>query len=250
MNVGRLQYGCLLLCIVGAACQTTPKAPPETGEALPAMPRGYQPMSYVSSIQLAEGEYADLFSAGSFAVWVGDDVADMKYQKEAQEGAAPSERLVAQAREIRGDYFVFECHIESVFRDTSIAYDVVGFRGIDLCLETPGGNRIQPVQVIIGTPVEEEQRGALKLFRRTNIVVFPRQDLWTGGETLAVGSRSVRLVLSGHSSVFNFEWPELPQATMESGWKWKPSENETLQSLKVSFSDLYGRLRRLSHTFD
>ena len=80
--------------------------------------------------------------------------------------------------------------------------------------------------------------------------MFPRQDLWIGGDTVAIGSGSVRLVLSGHSSVFYFEWPELPQASADTGWRWKPSENETVQALKVSFSDLYGRVRRLAHTFD
>ncbi|MEA3365134.1 MAG: hypothetical protein U9Q79_05785, partial [Candidatus Hydrogenedentes bacterium] len=184
------------------------------------------------------------------AVWVDGNVAEMKYQKEAEEGEAPSHHLVAQAEAINRNFFVFECHIESVFRDTSIAYDVVGFRGIDVHLETPEGNKIRPIQTIIGTPVEEEQRGALKLFRRTNIVVFPREALWTGGDTVAIGSRSVRLVLSGHRSVFYFEWPEAPQAGVDSVWSWKPSENEMLQSVKMTFSDLYGRLRQLAHTFD
>ncbi len=250
MKLGRLQYGCLLLCIVGAACQTTSTPPPETLEPVPPMPRGYQPISYVSPIHWEAGEYPDLFSAESSAVWVDGDVAEMKYQKEAETGEAPPARLVAQAQAVSRDFFVFECHIESVFRDTSIAYDVVGFRGIDVHLETPGGKEVKPIQTIIGTPVEEEQRGALKLFRRTNIIVFPRQDLWIGGDTVAIGSGSVRLVLSGHSSVFYFEWPELPQASADTGWRWKPSENETVQALKVSFSDLYGRVRRLAHTFD
>jgi hypothetical protein len=214
------------------------------------MPRGYQPLSYVSPIHLEEGDYPDLFSAESTSVWVDGDVAEMKYENEAAKGEAPSARLVSQAQAISREYFVFECHIESMFRDTSIAYDVVGFRGIDLHLETPNGTKVKPIQTIIGTPVQEEQVGALKLFRRTNIVVFPRQDLWTGGDTVAAGSRSVRLVLSGHSCVFYFEWPELAPATMDSEWSWKPSENETYQALKVSFSELYGRLRRLAHTFD
>lgn len=250
MNVGRLGYVCLVLCVVGAACQTTPTAPPEPEEPVLPPPRGYQPMTYVSPIHWEDGGYSDLFGAESYAVWVDSDVAEMKYQEEAGEGDAPSPYLVAEARTISRDFFVFECHIESVFSDTSIAYDVVGFRGIDVHLETPDGKEIRPIQTIVGTPVEEEQRGALKLFRRTNIVVFPREDLWTGGDTVAIGSRAVRLVLTGHNSVFYFEWPELPQGSTEGVWSWKPSENERLQSLKVSFSELYGRLRRLAHTFD
>lgn len=250
MKLGRLRNLCLFLCIVGAACQTTPTAPPDTEAPILPAPRGYQPMSYVSPIQLEEGDYADLFSAESSAVWVDNDVTEMKYAREREAGNTPPEGLVAAARAINRDFFVFECHIESVFRDTSIAYDVVGFRGIDVHLETPDGKQIDPIQIIIGTPVEEEQRGTLKLFRRTNIVVFPRQDLWTGGDTVAVGSGAVRLVLAGHGSAVCFEWPELPQASAETGWSWKPSENETVQVVKVSFSNLYGRLRRLAHTFD
>lgn len=250
MKPGRLRYVCLLLCVVGAACQTTGPTPPEPEEPTLPPPRGYQPMTYVSPIHWEEGEYSDLFSADSSAVWVDSDVAEMKYEKEVQEGEAPSQYLLAQARTITRNFFVFECHIESVFRDTSIAYDVVGFRGIDVHLETPDGKRVRPIQTIIGTPVEEEQRGALKLFRRTNVIVFPREDLWTGGDTVGIGIGSVRLVLTGHRSVFYFEWPELPQGPAEDGWSWKPSENERFQALKVSFSDLYGRLRRLAHTFD
>ena len=251
MKLCRLRYGCMLLCIAGVACRTmSPAPPPDIEETVPPMPRGYQPMSYVSTIHWESGEYPDLFSSEASAVWVNGDVAEMKYANEARSGTPPSPRLVAQAQAISRDFFVFECHIESVFRDTSIAYDVVGFRGIEVHLETPDGTLVRPIQTIIGTPVEEEQHGALKLFRRTNIVVFPRHNLWTGTDTVAVGSRSVRLVLSGQNSEFYFEWPEMPLTALEEGWSWRPSESEAYQALKVSFSDLYGRLRRLAHTFD
>ena len=251
MRLCRLRYVCLLLCVAGAACQTmSPAPPPDIEEAVPPIPRGYQPMSYVSTIHWEAGEYPDLFSSDSSAVWVDGNVAQLKYENEAASDNPPSQRLVAQAQAISRDFFIFECHIESVFRDTSIAYDVVGFRGLEVHLETPDGTHVRPIQTIIGTPVEEEQHGALKLFRRTNIVVFPRHDLWTGADTVAVGSRSVRLVISGHNSEFYFEWPELPLTAIETGWNWRPSENEMYQALKVSFSELYGRLRRLAHTFD
>ncbi|MGI6461682.1 MAG: hypothetical protein ACOX5J_16610 [Candidatus Hydrogenedentales bacterium] len=250
MKLGRLGILCALLCVVGAACQTTRSAPPDVEAPLLSAPRGYQPMSYLSTIQMNEGEYPDLFSAESSAVWVDNDVTEMKYARERETGKAPPTGLVAAARAVNRDFFVFECHIESLFRDMSIAYDVVGFRGIDVHLETPDGKQIEPIQIIIGTPVEEEQRGTLKQFRRINIAVFPRTDLWTGGDTVAVGSGAVRLVLSGHGSTFCFEWPELPQASTDAGPSWNPSENEMLQAVKVSFSDLYGRLRRLAHTFD
>ena len=155
MRLGRLKCACLVLCVAGAACQTTSAPPPEGAEPAPPMPRGYQPLSYVSPIQLEDGQYPDLFSAESTAVWVDGDVAEMKYESEAAEGETPPARLVSQAQAISRDFFVFECHVESIFRDTSIAYDVVGFRGIDIHLETPDGTQVKPIQTIIGTPVEE-----------------------------------------------------------------------------------------------
>ena len=75
MKLGRLQYGCLLLCIVGAACQTASTPPPETLEPVPPMPRGYPTdLVCVADYTGKQGSTRTCFSAessavGSMAMW-------------------------------------------------------------------------------------------------------------------------------------------------------------------------------------
>lgn len=250
MSRDRVMKPCLfLVCVcvlsfVFGGCQTTPEpAAPETGEVVPPEPVAeFQPAYYVASIAADEARYPDLFSKNSFAVWVGPEVTVQK-QEAAQDDINP--QLVEEVRHITDEFVVIECHIESVFSDMSIAYDVTGFRGVEVFLELPDGREMMPVQKVLGQ-LEEEQRGALKLFRRVNLLVFSRRDLWSGSRTLDAAYPSVQLVLQAHESKFAFEWPGARYADPAS----LPDERDRMQAIQAGFVEVFGRLRTLAHIFD
>jgi len=240
--------GCLAMIVLAAmalSCRTT-EPPPEPVETVEG-PNEFQPLSYVSTLDAAAGKYPDLYLPSSCAVWVDANVTKMKSAEQAKAGMAPSPLLERDAQVILEDYLVIECHVESAFADTSIAYDAVRFHRVDIYLELPDGQRMKPIQVIIDSDMEEEQQGALRLFRRANIVVFPKTNLLTGRPLIPKGTPAVRLVLEAYDSTFHFEWPCL-NPDLEP--KWKPAAEETQRILKLGFTELYTRIRRLAHRFD
>lgn len=240
-----IRYGLPVLVLVAsiAGCRTIgDKAAEEMGP-----PPQFTPATFVRPIRTLEGRYADLFGPGSFAVWVDEEVSAMKRAKDAAEDVVVEAPIEETAVAVNRDFILIECHVESVFSDSSIAYDVVGFRGVELYLRTADGRRIDPIQTVIGA-VEEEQREALKLFRRVNLVVFPRTDVWGGERLVEANAPRLTLVLDGHSSSFFADWVGVPQ---EEGRRlWRPSESERYQSVKLGFREVYGRLGRILHIFD
>lgn len=236
------------LLALAVGCQTGRQKAvpePETG----AQPVSFQPGAFLAPIRHEQGRYADLFSPSSYALWVGPEVMMFKQEMAKEAGETVDPRLAADADQITRDFLVLECHIESAFSDSSIAYDVVGFRGIDaVYLLLPDGRKIRPEQTVIGRGAEEDSKGALKVFRRTNLLVFPTRDLWSGGATLDPGAPSVRLVLDGYESRFYFEWPAAPGTVAPQ--RWAPTAEEAKQAIKLGFTQLYTGLRQLAHLFD
>ncbi len=237
----------LLVVLTGGmviGCQTTPPEPDFT----PAVeqPVEFTPAHYVTPLTFESGRYDDLFTRDSYAVWVGPEVAQAKYQYAVDANEYIEPGLEDEAARIVNNYVVIECHLESAFSDTSIAYDAVMLRGIDVSLEMPDGRRIAPIQRVIGR-VDEEQRGALRAFRRTNLFVFPRRDLWFGRLTLDPSYPSVKLVIERHDSRYAFEWPDASYADPTH----VPVTPETrMQQIRVSFNELFQSVRRVSHIFD
>jgi hypothetical protein len=231
-----------LLAIAG--CATTRPAAPQLPEETEA--GEFTPARAVTSIALESGPHADLFSPESYAVWVGPDVMRLKQASDGQAGIAPDPRLEAAAEAVSQQYVVIECHLESVFADTAVAYKVVEFGQVQPYLETPDGRKIYPLQKIIGSPVHEEQRGTLKLFRRTNLLLFPRRDLWQGNRTLKGEYPSVRLVLEGYNARFHFEWADAAYADPGA----VPVVVDDLRPVKTGFQELMTALQRAARVFD
>lgn len=226
-------------------CQTQPPKPERAVAHESAEPAGssdFSPVSPISPIAFEQGKYADLFSPDSYAVWIDSAIAEKKKEEDAAHGITPDPWLVEDAGKIIQEFVVIELHTESVFADTSIAYDIVGLRGVSVYLETGDGKRIEPIQKIIGTPVEEEQRGALKAFRRTNVLVFARQDIWSGEPILQSTIPALKLVLESHDSRFAFHWNNTNQAT---GNVQSPLPLDKLKLVRVGFSEIFEQLRRL-----
>jgi hypothetical protein len=240
-----------LICLTAASCQTVPDAgtveePVEApSAAVPPPPASFAPAYQVSGIQMLEGSYPDLFTGTSTAVWVDQEMTQLLRQEFAA-GGAPVDPMLDMTADVVGQRLIaIECHVESMLADSSIAYDTVRFQGIECYLLTPEGLPVPPAQVIIGTPVIEEQVGTLKKFARTNILVFPRENVMLGGQAIAPDAAAVRLVLQGHGSVFAFEWPGVGQEAAA-----PTPYADRLGAMKEDFGEFFGKLQEVLHVFD
>lgn len=237
--------GCLLLVsMAGVSCRTASRAAKDITQ--PAPFTEFFPSTFVSAIHLEKGNYPDLYSPDSFAVWVGSDVNAIRRAKAVEGGFTIDPRLDSAAERIQENFLVFECHVSSLIADMSIGYDVVGFRGMSAYLLTGEGRKIEPIQTIIGTPLEEQQVEALKKYGRANVIVFRKKDLVTGAPTIAANAPGVRLVIEGRGCTFYFEW----QAAITTKAQWVATSEEYLKLMKTDFIDSTARLMGLIHTFD
>lgn len=197
--------------------------------------RPFTPAHVSAGLQLADGRYPTLFSGTSNAAWL---LPSMPLpDAEAEEAAA-----------FYGDQFhVFRVELESVFADMSIAYDAVGLRGLHVYLLTAQNEKVAPIQTIIGTELHEEQRSALRAFRRVSYLLFPKSATrlhvpWTG-EPLG----TTKLVVDGYDTTFYFEWrpvapDKLPRAPL--------SELPAVQSSRERVGGASRRTRDFLRRFD
>lgn len=229
-----------------SACKTT-----GTSDEVSTIPPGaleFRPRSSLSLMHLDQGRYPNLFSASSYALWVNEDVARAKLQKDIDAGIAVSARLAEDAEYIHANYILFECRLESLFPDASIAYDVIGLRNMDTYLMTPGGARVQPIQSILGNHADEKPQGALKEFGRTNILIFSKEDLLSEVPTIPNETPSVRLYIDGFNSAFYFEWGAATPVDADGQPIVMPEPEQSVAG-RLGFSALFSKLRVLAHNF-
>lgn len=231
----------ILAVFVAAGCRTTP----ETPEKRPVSLDTFEPASYLSTIHRENGKYPDLFDPASFALWVTPQVASIKEQSETEGGAAPDDQLRADALAVTDQYVVIECHLESVFSDMSIAYDVVRLRGVEVFMRTPGGGEIPPLQTVVAGPVDEASEGALKRFSRTTVLIFPKYDILAGEVAVPATLDAVQVVFKAHESEFYFEWRATPTPGADSS-----PVADTARAVELGFTDLFRRVRGIAHVFD
>ena len=207
----------------------------------------FEPVSSLSQVHVDEAAYPQLFSPQSYALWVGPAVTEQRRLEAEQAGEAIAPETDEAAMAIDANYLVIECHIGSLFEDSSIGYDVVGFRGIQVHLVTPEGEKVSPSQVIVGSELKEEPHGALKRFERTNLVVFPKNGLALrvprgGGE-----GATARLVVEGYDSTFYFEWfPLIPEGTV----KPPPPARDVVKAAKMGYNEFCEKVHGVAHRFD
>jgi hypothetical protein len=236
-------FSLVLAGLLSASCQTktTDASKPE----IPAITE-FTPATCIAGIQHEQGSYPNLFSPESYAVWMGAEVAALRRAKAEKDSEKIDPKIDAAVKRLTENYLILECHMASVFPDMSIAYDVVGLRGIGIHLLTPDGRKITPIQAVVAGTAQEERQEALRKFTRINLVLFQKRDLWVGKPVVALRAPSVRLVLEGYGSLFRFEWPNaLPPSK-----PWIPNQEEYLKALKVGFQESYARLAEFLHTFD
>ncbi len=235
----------LILAVLLAPVSCRTRKPPEEG-GLEVQPAEFRPATILSRLHFEKGNYPHLFAPSSYALWVDETVTGLRREAAVTAGESIQPDIEAEAARIAQNYLIIECHMDSVFADMSIAYDVVGYRGLSVYLSTPDGRKIPPIQTLISTSAKEEQREALKLFGRTNLVVFPKRDLWLDRPLVTSLVAPVRLVLEGYNSTFYFEWP----ATPPTGTVAAPTHSEVKEVLKVGFREFHERVRQLAHIFD
>jgi hypothetical protein len=193
----------------------------------------FTPSSYIARPTVGLGsKYRDLLSSDSYCIWFTDEVAELKQEAATADGemSEDSEELLTIARTLNKKYIILEFHVVSAFSDSSIAYDITSFRHADVFLVDGAGNKYEPLQVIIGT-LEKGQKGALMVFRRVNLLVFPKHDLLTGQPVITSSTGEVSLVLSGYSTTYFFSWGDVSNATRET--RTKPSlENVRAMTLE------------------
>ena len=229
------------VCLV--SCQTSKK---EEAKGEPVFVTEFFPATFVAPVQLDSGSYANLFAPDSYAVWLGSDVARLRREKSVAAGQKIDPKLDEAVARINDNYLVFECHLASVFPDMSIAYDAVGLRGVNVYLVSPGGKKISPMQMVLGSSATDEPREALRRFARTNLIIFQKKDLWTDKASIDMLAPSARLMLEGFGATFRFEWA----TALVPREPWIPKQEEYIKAIKDGFKETYGRLVQALHTFD
>ncbi|HOV59727.1 MAG TPA: hypothetical protein PK349_01530 [Candidatus Hydrogenedentes bacterium] len=223
--------------LVFSGCGTL-RARPSTGDETVISPGTRVPFSPVQAgapLQWESGPYPALFSPESWVAWAGP------------ESDAPSPEWAA-ALTLPGDRFaVLECRLKSGFADQSIAYDAVGLRGVDVWLETPDGRQVFPVQVIRDGRLDEQFDGALRVFTRRCLLVFPREELYfvVDRETAAV--QEMRLCLRVAQTVFSCRWPA---QTPLVNTPLSIHEHPATQAVREELRRVWDKSKEVSHQFD
>jgi len=179
----------------------------------------FTPSSYIARPTVGLGsKYRDLLSPDSYVIWFTDEVAELKVEVAEDEGgiSQDSEELLTIAKTLNEKYVILEFHVVSAFADSSIAYDITSFRHADVFLLDGAGNKYEPLQVIVGA-LERSQKGALMVFRRVNLLVFPKHDLLTGEPVITSSAGEVSLVLSGNNTTYFFSWGDVAGPVRQPG---------------------------------
>jgi len=232
-----LMFSTGLLILWG--CNTFRERPEtETGGTVvrPGIQVPFSPVRTGAPIQWESGPYPTLFSPESWAAWVGSD---------ADASASPE---WAAALTLPADRFsLLECRLKSGFADQSIAYDVVGLRGVDVWLETPDGRRILPVQVIRDGHLDEQFQGALRVFTRRCLLVFPRDKLYFVVDRGTAAVQEIRLCLQAAQTVFSCRWSgETPVVNTPVPL----GEHPAAQTVRKELRQIWEKSKEVSHQFD
>lgn len=252
-----------LMALLTAACQTKQPVEPTTPDPVRAGdPLVFHPATPLAPIQFEGGRYPILFGGGSHATWVEPappaataPAAPVKTTAEGMDKDAPamlSERVVpapvdAQTRSYAANFNVVTCDIESAFTDTALAYDAVGFRNVEVYLQSPDGQKISPVQRIIGADLDTESVGALKKYHRKNILLFPKQSFPVATPLEGAPAPGVRLVLEGYGSKFYFQWAAQTPADIGAP---PLKDQEWVKKGEENYRKAHQKERAVLHKFD
>ncbi len=253
----------VLATLVAVGCQTTPKS--DEGRRMMPPPRiPFQPYSVQASVRVAEGRYPNLFTGTSHAVWenalpdaammskeTATTEAKMEAIEQGEDPAAAETKALEDARmraATPSGPIEITCYLESQFPDMSVAYDVVGLRGLEFHLELPDGRQLMPIQKTLDPELSETPVGALRRYGRKVRLYFPAQVIVVDNPAVSGPGKGVRLVLEGHESQFYFEWPARPDVRA-SAKKPLPTR-EVMAFSRRAYQGVARRAKNISHEFD
>lgn len=209
------------LAVLGQSCQTTPREsdpekPPRIGTPIP-----YAPAAVTAGIQFESGAYPTLFDPASSCTLV----------------PASAESPV----------LTFQTTLRSVFEDSSIAYDVVGLRGVRVSLILPDGSAVNPMQTVLDPALIETPQGALRSYTRSVNILFPNVPMTMATPQPGQPAPGMRLLLEGYGARFFFEWPAvLPAAVRPEPFL----QSEAYENLKDGYRKSRAWATEKIHTFD
>jgi len=228
----------VLSCLLPLGCQTTSGGgdegearPPRRGETIP-----FEPSALSAPLVFESGSYPSLFDPSSRSTW-------LQGGGEGGDGGT----MGAQARMMAESFLVFECRVVSAFEDSSIAYDAAGLRGIQVSLLAPDGTEIPPTKVMLEPDLRETARGALREYARTVYVLFPRVGLQMRIPGEGEPYQPLKLVMSGHGTVFAFSWPGAGPAEVR---RERFRESDAADAIRSGYEKSKDASHELLHTFD
>lgn len=241
--------GLLLLVLFSAihlnGCQSTGDKPLDNNPKTTTIP--FQPMSYMARLRAAEGPYPNLYSGDSYALWVGPEMTAQRREDSTQAGEMVAPEADSLAPIIEERYIVIECHLISLFGDMSIGYDAVGLRNVEVYFEGSDGRRVTPVQVISTGKLDESMQGAIRVFRRSCLIVFPREALTVTVPVPPGTLPTSRLVLATLDTQFYFDWQpilnpdDIGLPLRDRAW---------VQASKLGYNQFYTGLKGFLHNLD
>jgi len=197
-----------------------------------------------ANIRFESGRYSNLYVRDSYSVWNGPP---MRENPIARPGLEPDGNFIPE-KYLSGP-LVFDCYIGSTFPDSSIAYDLVKLRNLEVFLEIEGENKVLPVGIELVTEADEKSVGALRQFRRHVRLTFPSKDVQTGEPILDSQVGSLSLAIEGFDSKYVFKWMNAsPALTLNTEIErvapiveWAKSK-ETYQVMKARYQEMRSRL--------
>jgi hypothetical protein len=191
-----------------------------------------------SNIAFESGRYANLYNMDSYAVW--NDAPTR------EDPVVPAQLIDGATIKVStAEPIVVDCFIGSKFSDSSIAFDAVKLRNLEVFIEIEGENKLLPSGIELISDTDEKQVGALRQYRRHVRVTFPGRDVQTGDPVLHRDVKEIRLVFFGFHSKYAFEWQNAsPRLTRDLTIhheapivEWAKSK-ETYQVMKSRYGEL------------
>lgn len=232
-----LSFLVITMALGFSACQT--RSHTEDGTPIvrtPTMEVPFFPQTTNSRLSFVSGNYPLLFSGGSEARW---------FRSEGEADIALPPELPAG---VTNRFHVIQLTLESNFADMSIAYDAVGLRGMQTYLLTRSGVRIAPAQIVMSPNLTETPQGALRVFRRNNYLLFPKEAVVVEAPVGSPGQGvQIQLRVEGLSSIFAATFAgRMPGVAYEPTF----SDREGVQKIKSGTRATKDKLQEWSHTFD
>lgn len=257
MKKGLWCSGALALLAL-AGCQTTPSHPAAVPPPRIGTPVQFIPSTQTVNLQYGSGPYPTLYDGTSSCTLITPMLqpAEPPVQAPVVREEAPGvvvEVPVQQAFVVDVPpptvpaTLTFELTLNSVFEDSSIAYDAVGLRNIQPYLYLPDGVRVPPIQVMLDPGLIDRPHGALRAYTRKVRLVFQNVPTSYILPPPPHPAQGVRLVLEGFGAMFYFEWPPVLPAEVR-----RPpiGQTETYQEIRQGGRKARAWAREQSHRFD